>query len=104
SSWQFIGWLASLKTCAAASRALSFLLVVVLSAAAGAAAVCAAASWVRFLGLACVAGAGLAAAVLLSGLGELTPLRGVVLVAWFFFLVAIMHLLRERDRNRAARP
>jgi hypothetical protein len=63
----------------------------------GAAAVSAAAGAlpVRFLGLACASALGVVAAtVLLSGLAERAPFGDVALVA-FFFLVAMMHLLRE---------
>src|SRR6202035_1946088 len=107
-SWQFMGWPASLNTCAAASRALNLLGCAGLSAA------------VRFLGLACapafvctstfVCGSTLAwasasapvGAVLLSGLVERALFWEAALVV--FFLLAMMHLLREWVTNRAARP
>src|SRR6267378_260903 len=88
-SWQFMGWPASLKTCAAASRALRFLGCAVLSAA------------VRFLGLACPSASGLAGVGLWSGLAERAAFLGAGLVM-VFFLVAMMHLLRKGVTNRAS--
>src|SRR3989442_8138856 len=95
-SWQFMGWLVSRKTCAAASRALSRLGVAALSAAADAVEVWAAAA--RFFALASVFAAGAAGAVDLSSVAERLPFWGSALVT-FFFLVAMMHLLREWVKN-----
>src|SRR5438874_9823879 len=92
-SWQFMGWPVSLRICAAASRALRFLGLAALLAAAGPSLVWAAAARVGFLALASAFAAGVAGAMLLSSLAERLPFWGMVLVA--FFLVAMMHLLRE---------
>src|SRR5712664_3316310 len=96
-SWQFMGWPASLNTCAAASRALSLLGGSGSFAAARFFGLARAPAFVCTSAVACTSAAAPVAAVLLSGLAERAFFGEA---AFVFFLLAMMHLLREWVANR----